>query len=418
MSGRRLRNWAGNVDLGAVSVARPASVDELRRIVADSERVCALGAGHSFSDVLPTTGSLVALDRLPSAVDLDPEAGTATVTAGMRYTDVAAALQREGYALANLASLPDITVAGACATGTHGSGDTRQSLAADVTGVQLIGPEGDVVEQSWEADHDTFAGSVVALGALGIVARLTLRIEPSYEVAQSVRVHVPLDEVENGFGAVFGAAYSVSVFTGYADEAAVWLKQRTDRPGPGLELGAPADRPLNPVPGADPAPCTDQSGAPGPWHERLPHIRAGTTPRVGGELQSEYFLPRAAAPAAFAALRELRDLLAPLLQVGEVRTVRGDGLWLSPAYQRDSVTFHFTWVKDPVRLPPVIDAVERALAPLGARPHWAKLTAMTGPRIRAGYRRAADFRELVAKRDPEGKFGNPLVDALLFDRSP
>nr|WP_078495739.1 FAD-binding protein [Streptomyces xiaopingdaonensis] len=412
-----MRNWAGNLDLGAPYLARPESVDKLRRIVAESTRVRVLGARHSFSGLLPTSGRLVSLDRLPPSVEIDAGSQTATVSAGMRYTDVAAALQRAGYALANLASLSDITVAGACATGTHGSGDTQQGLAAAVAGMQLIGPEGDFVEQSSEVDQDTFAGGVVALGALGVVSRLTLRIEPAYEVAQSVRIRVPLDEVQaaDGLAAVFGAAYSVSLFTTWADEAVVWLKQRVDRPGPGLRLGVPADRPTSPVPGADPSPCTDQSGVPGPWNERLPHVRAGTTGGVGGELQSEYFVPRAAAPAAFAALRELCPLLAPVLQVGEVRTVRGDGLWLSPAFEQDSVTFHFTWTKDIGRLPPVLDAVERALAPLGARPHWAKLTAMDGPRLRAGYRRASDFRELVSKRDPEGKFSSPLVDEVLSD---
>ncbi|MFE0106902.1 FAD-binding protein [Streptomyces sp. NPDC059009] len=411
-----MSNWAGNISFGPAGVARPDSVDELRRIVAGSTRVRALGTRHSFSGVLATTGGFVQLDRLPPAVDIDPAASTATVTAGMRYGDVAAALHRSGHALANLASLPDITVAGACATGTHGSGDARQSLAAAVVGLQLVGPQGDVVELSRDSDHDTFAGSVVALGALGVVTRVTLSIEPSYEVAQSVRVRVPLDEVQGRFDAVFGAAYSVSVFTTWAGDAAVWLKRRTDRPAADLALGTPADGPLNPVPGADPAPCTDQSGRPGPWHERLPHIRSGTVPGVGDELQSEYFLPRAAAPAAFTGLRALAPLLAPVLKVGEVRTVRGDDLWLSPAYEQDSAAFHFTWIKDVPRVLPVIAAVEEVLAPLGARPHWAKLTAMTGPEIRSRYRRAADFQELRDKCDPDGKFGNALVDELSQDR--
>jgi xylitol oxidase len=407
-----MRNWAGNITFGTARVSRPESVDELRRIVAGSERVRALGAGHSFSEILRTAGSFVRLDGLPPAVDIDAEAGTATVTAGMRYADVAAELHRAGYALANLASLPDITVAGACATGTHGSGDTQRALAASVTGLEMVGPEGDLVELRRDVDHDTFAGSVVSLGALGVATRMTVEIEPSFEVAQSVRVAVPLAEVQGRFDDVFGAAYSVSVFTQWADDATVWLKRRTDRPMADLDLGTPAQGPLNPVPGSDPAPCTAQLGVPGPWHERLPHIRTGTAPRLGDELQSEYFLPRSAAPAAFAALRELGALLGPVLHVAEVRTVRGDDLWLSPAYERDSVTFHFTWIKDIARVPPVIAAVEKALVPLGARTHWAKLTAMTGSEIRSGYRRAPDFRELTRKFDPDGKFGNDFVDEL------
>ncbi|MEU8708335.1 FAD-binding protein [Streptomyces sp. NPDC048565] len=407
-----MRNWAGNIDFGETRTARPRSVDELRRIVAGSERVRALGAGHSFNGVLATAGGFIRLDALPPAIDIDAEAGTATVTAGMRYADVAAELHRAGHALANLASLPDLSVAGATATGTHGSGDAQRSLAAAVAGLELVGPEGDLVELRRDVDRDTFAGSVVSLGALGVATRVTLEIEPTFEVAQSVRTAVPLEEIRDRFDEVSGAAYSVSVFTTWGDDASVWLKRRTDRPEAGLDLGTPAQGPLNPVPGADPASCTAQLGAPGPWHLRLPHIRPGATPDAGDELQSEYFLPRAAAPAAFDALRGIGGLLGPVLHVAEVRTVRGDDLWLSPAYERDSVAFHFTWVKDAPRVLPVIAAVEELLAPLGARPHWAKLTAMTGADIRSCYRRASDFAELLAKSDPDGKFANDFVDGL------
>lgn len=407
-----MRNWAGNIALGAGQAARPESVDALRSLVAGSARVRALGADHSFSGVLTADGGFVRLDRLPPEVAIDTAARTATVTAGMRYSEVAAALQRAGWALANLASLPDITVAGAIATGTHGSGDGRRSLAAAVTGLQLVGPHGDLMQLRRDGDGETFTGSVVALGALGVAVRVTLEIEPSYEVAQSLRIRVPVKEVQDRFDEVFGAAYSVSLFTTWSETAVLWLKRRTDRPAAGLELGVPARSELHPVPGADPSSCTPQLGVPGPWHERLPHFLAGATAAVGDELQSEYFLPRAAAPAAFAELRDLEKILGPVLQVSEVRTVHGDDLWLSPAHHRDSVTFHFTWIRDVARVRPVIEAVEERLTPLGARPHWAKLTAMAGPALLAQYPRAADFRELRARCDPGGKFGGELVDDL------
>jgi alditol oxidase len=413
-----MRNWARTIGFGATGLSRPESVDELRRIVAGSERVRAIGSRHSFSALLATAGRFVQLDGLPPVIAIDAAAGTATVSAGLRYADVAAELHRAGYALANLASLPDISVAGACATGTHGSGDTQRSLAAAVVGLQLVGPQGDLVELRRDVDHETFAGSVVSLGALGIATRVTLEIEPSFEVAQSVRVAVPIDEVRDRFDDVFGAAYSVSVFTMWADEATVWLKRRTDRPVVDLELGTPARGPLHPVPGDDPASCTAQLGEAGPWHERLPHFRAGATGPIGDELQSEYFVPRAAGPAAFAALRGIGWMLAPVLHIAEVRTVRGDDLWLSPAYERDSVTFHFTWIRDTARVLPVIAAVEQRLLSLGARPHWAKLTAMTGPEILSRLPRAADFQELRAKFDPDGKFGNDLVDKLFSAGAP
>ncbi|MEV5957056.1 D-arabinono-1,4-lactone oxidase [Streptomyces sp. NPDC051987] len=408
------RNWAGNVTFGAARWHRPQSIDELRRLVAHSDRIRAVGSGHSFSTVADTRGDLVRLDGLPPVIDLDPVARTVTVSAGLRYADVVFDLQRAGFALANLASLPHISIAGSVATGTHGSGDAQRCLAASVRALQLVGPEGDLTELGRDTDPDDFPGAVVALGALGIVTRLTLDIEPSYEMAQRVRVDVPLDEIAADFDAVSGAAYSVSVFTDWGGpDAQVWLKRRTGRGDSGWNGGRAAEQPLNPVPGMPPEFSTRQLDEPGPWCERLPHFRPELTPGAGEELQSEYYLPRAAAPAAIAALRGLGERLAPALHIAEVRTVRADDLWLSPAYGTDSVTFHFTWVKDLDRVRPLIAAVEDALLPLGARPHWGKLTALTPPELAARHERAADFGRLTRKYDPSGTFRNAFTDALL-----
>lgn len=404
-------NWAGNVTFRAARVHRPASVDELRRIVAASRRVRALGSGHSFSRVADTDGDLVRLDALPPSLRIDPVASTVTVSAGMRYADVAVALHRAGYALANLASLPHISVAGSVATGTHGSGDTQRCLAASVAAVELVGPEGDLVTLSREADPDRFPGAVVALGALGVVTRLTLDIEPAYTVAQRVHLGVPLDDVAAAPDAVFGAAYSVSVFTDWrSGEAAVWCKRRTDWPErPWPVGGRPATEPVNPVPGMPPEFSTQQLDVPGPWFARLPHFRPELTPGAGEELQSEYYLPRAAAAEAIAAVRGIADRVAPVLHIAELRSVRADDLWLSPAYGRDTITCHFTWVKDLPAVEPVIAAVEERLLPLGARPHWGKLTALDPAAVAARLPRAADFAVLARDLDPAGTFRNAFV---------
>ncbi|WP_327233964.1 FAD-binding protein [Streptomyces sp. NBC_01317] len=415
-------NWAGNVTYDPGRVHRPRTLDELRRLVAERTRIRALGSGHSFSAVAEAPGDRVLLDGLPPTVRLDRQDGTVTVAAGTRYADLAFVLQRAGLALANLASLPHISVAGSCATGTHGSGDGRRCLAASVAGLRLVGPEGDLVELRRDTDRDTFAGSVVALGALGVVTQVTLDVEPTYDMTQRVRVRVPLTEVAERFDDVFSAAYSVSVFTDWlGDEAQVWLKDRLDRSDGdrsggertgGWAGGEPARVPLNPVPGMPPEFSTEQLGSVGPWFERLPHFRPELTPGAGEEFQSEYYLPREAAPAAFAALRGIGHLLAPSLHIAEVRTVRADDLWLSPAHGRDSVTFHFTWVKDAAAITPLIAAVEELLVPLGARPHWGKLTSLSASEIAAGYERAVEFGRLARKYDPAGKFSNGFLEAL------
>jgi alditol oxidase len=408
-------NWAGNVTFRAARVHRPTSLDELRRTVHGCRHVRALGTGHSFSDIGDTTGDVVLLDGLPPAVEIDPARATVSVGAGTRYAELAVTLHRAGFALANLASLPHISVAGSCATGTHGSGDTQRCLAAGVAALDLVGPDGDLTTLRRGVDRD-FAGAVVALGAVGVAARLTLDIEPAYEVAQTVYVEVPLDEIVARLDDVLGAAYSVSVFTDWRGEASVWLKRRTDRPV-GVWTGAqPARHPVHPVPGLPPASCTEQLGIPGPWYERLPHFRVDHRPSAGDELQSEFYLPRDRARAALSAVRAIAERVAPVLHISEVRTVRADDLWLSPAYGRDSVTIHFTWVRDAEAVRPVLAAVEERLMPLGARPHWGKLSTVDAVDIVAGYERAADFAELAERYDPGRTFRNAFVDALFPGR--
>jgi xylitol oxidase len=412
-----LTNWAGNIAFDATRVHQPESLDQLRRLVEHTPRIRALGSGHSFSDAAVTSGDLVRLDRLPGEVCVDPAGRTVTVPAGMSYARLAAELERSGFALANLASLPHISVAGSCATGTHGSGDGLRGLAAAVRALQLVGPGGELVGLSRTADPETFPGSVVALGALGIVTALVVDIEPSYQVAQRVRLDVPLAEVAARWDDVFGAAYSASVFTDYAGGTAnVWLKSRADRPASGWLGGRAADHPVHPVPGVPPEWCTVQLGVAGPWHERLPHFRPEFVPGAGKELQSEYFLPRPAGPTVLAGLAAVAGRFAPALQIGEVRTVRGDDLWLSPAYGRDTATFHFTWTDDPDAALPAISAVEELLLPMGARPHWAKLTAATPGELIDCYPRRHDFELLMRRFDPNGKFGNDLIAALFPSR--
>ena len=410
-------NWAGNVTFRAARVHHPASVAQLGQIVAGGRRVRALGTGHSFSRVADTTGDLVCLDRLPSTVDIDPAGRTVTLAAGISYAELAGRLHRAGFALASLASLPHISVAGSVATGTHGSGDSQRCLSAAVRSLRLMGPDGAQVEL--HRGDPGFDGAVVALGALGVVTRLTLDIEPAFEVSQHVYLDVGLDEVAGRLDEVFGAGYSVSAFTDWrSGAAAVWVKQRPGHPGhpghPGTGWRGrhPAPHPVHPVPGRPPEQCTGQLGVPGPWHERLPHFRPEHPAGAGQELQSELYLPRGAAPAALAAVRELGEEIAPVLYISELRTVAADQLWLSPACGRDSVTFHFTWVRDTAAVLPVLARVESLLLPLGARPHWAKLTTAPLRQVLDGYQQGEAFGRLMRRLDPAGKFGNDFVGEL------
>ncbi|GAB2572266.1 alditol oxidase [Streptomyces capparidis] len=406
----RLTNWAGNVEFSARHMHRPESLDRLRELVASGARVRALGSGHSFNRIADTPGTLIRLDRLPPAVEVDAAAGTVRVGAGTTFAELCAVLRRHGVALANLPSTPHFTVAGACATGTHGSGNGNPTLAAAVRGVELVTADGGtaVVERG-AAEFD---GAVTSLGALGVVTALTLDVVPGYEVEQYVYEDLPWQVLTERFEELFGAAYSVSAFTDWTAGVRLWVKRRTADPRPDLAgTGArPADGPRHPVPGMPVANATEQSGVPGPWDERLPHFRAGFVPSVGAELQSEYFVARADAGEAVKALRELGPVVSPVLLVSEIRTVAADACWLSPSHGRDSVAFHFTWVPDVAAVEPVLERIEQALAPFGPRPHWGKLSRTAPGALAASYARWEDFRELVRRFDPEGKFRNDLTE--------
>lgn len=414
-------NWAGNITYGAARIHRPASLDEVRAAVAGAAEVRALGTGHSFNPIADTPGDLVSVAGLPRRVEIDAARATVTVSAGLRYAELAAELETAGLALANMASLPHISVAGACATGTHGSGDANGSLATSVTGLQFVTADGDVVELSRDADGDRFAGAVVNLGALGVVTAMTLDVLPSFQVAQYVYEGFPVDSLGERIEDVFGAGYSVSVFTNWLRaDARIWRKLRAD----GSDPAAPArwldarlaGGPRHPVPGMPAEFATEQGGVPGPWLERLPHFRPDFTPSNGEELQSEFFVPRGAAPRAVAALRSIGDVLAPVLQISEVRTIRADDLWLSPCHGRDSVAFHFTWIADLAAVTPALAAVEAALGPLGARVHWGKVFTADPATLPASYPRAADFRHLAEEYDPHGKFRNRFLAEVFGSR--
>jgi alditol oxidase len=413
----KLTNWAGNVTFAAERLHRPGSVPQLQRLVARSARVRALGTGHSFNRLADTPGDLVSVAGLPRLVEADTAGSAVTVSAGLTYAEVATALQEAGRALPNLASLPHISVAGACATGTHGSGDAVGILATAVAAVEMVSTDGDLVTVSREADPGWFPGAVVALGALGIVTRLRIDTTATFDIRQYVYEDLPAGQVAEHFDEIFSSGYSVSLFTDWRGPRIrqAWLKRRADEPGSGAPGprwmgGRRADGPRHPVPGLSPAACTGQLGVLGPWHERLPHFRPDFTPSAGDELQSEYLLPRARATDALAALLPVAGRLAPVVRTSEIRTIAADDLWLSPAYQRDSVGFHFTWISDWAAVAPAVALVEERLAPLRARPHWGKLFGVSPEVLRGLYPRLDDFRRLMHRHDPAGKFRNDLLD--------
>ncbi|MET7650686.1 FAD-binding protein [Streptomyces sp. NPDC005486] len=406
-------NWAGNITFAATELHRPRSLDALRSLVAGSGRVRVLGSGHSFNEIAEPGGDgvLLSLEALTGEVDVDTAARTVRVGGGVRYAELARLVHEHGLALPNMASLPHISVAGSVATGTHGSGVGNGSLASAVREVEIVTADGSTVVIG-RGDR-RFGGAVTSLGALGVVTALVLDLEPGFEVEQHLFTELPLDGLD--FETVAAAAYSVSLFTDWAAPGfrQVWLKRRTDEPLADFPWAAPAVEALHPVPGMPAVNCTEQFGVPGPWHERLPHFRAEFTPSSGNELQSEYLLPRRHATEALHAIDGIRQTVAPVLQICEVRTVAADEQWLSPSYGRDTVALHFTWVEDTAAVLPVVRAVEAALEPFEPRPHWGKVFEVPAGVVRARYPRIDDFTALARVLDPAAKFTNAFVRDVL-----
>jgi alditol oxidase len=418
----QLTNWAGNVTFSAQRLHRPAALCELQRVVAGNSRVRALGTAHSFNRIADCPGDLISVAGLPKVIEIDAGRATATVSAGLRYGEVAGRLNEAGWALRNLGSLPHISIAGACATGTHGSGDANGNLGTAVAALDMVTAAGDAVTLSRERDGDAFAGAVVALGSLGIVTSLTLDLVPAFGIRQYVYEGLPPGQLDEHLAEIFASGYSVSLFTDWRGPRIrqAWLKCLDAGPGSGqpvpppwLDGAAPADGPRHPVPGMSAAACTEQLGVPGPWHLRLPHFRLDFTPSSGDELQSEYLVPRDRAIEALRAIGRIRGRIAPVLQISEIRTVAADDLWLSPSYRRHSAAIHFTWIKDPDAVAPVLAAIEDRLAPLGARPHWGKLFSVSPAVVRGLYERLPDFQRLRQRFDPEGKFRNEMTDSYV-----
>lgn len=409
-------NWAGNHRYAASRIATPRSVDELRELIAGARSVRALGSRHSFNDLADTDDLLVSTAGLPGGVRIDAEARTATVGGGVRYGDLARELEAAGWALHNLASLPHISVAGAIATSTHGSGDRNGTLATAVAGLRILRADCEVVEL--RRGDDDFDGAVVSLGALGVVLEVTLDIRPTFTVRQRLFGGVPWEAVTSRFDEVTSAAYSVSLFTNWDEEAVSlgWIKELADTPSPIGDdfFGAPAlTEARHMIATMDVRNTTEQLGVPGPWSERLAHFRFEFTPSNGAEIQSEYLVPRADAVTAIDAVRSLAPLIAPLLQISEIRTAAADDLWLSSAYGTDVVGLHFTWVRDQEGVEAVLPALEDALLPLGARPHWGKLYLDPAGVVPTLYPRLDDFRALAERFDPTGRFRNPFLTRLL-----
>ncbi|MGC2605092.1 MAG: D-arabinono-1,4-lactone oxidase [Silvibacterium sp.] len=408
-------NWSGNYRYSTDRVLQPASVPETQDAVRSVARVRALGTRHSFNGIADSQIAQISTLKLKD-VTIDTKARTVTVGAGIRYGDLAMILDANGFALHNMASLPHISVGGACSTATHGSGMGNGNLATAVTAIEFVAGDGTVRTLSRDKDGVRFAGAVVALGALGVVTHLTLAVQPRFDMTQIVYQDLPFGELEHHLADIMGAGYSVSIFTDWQNSRAgkLWIKRRVDQggasdPPAGFYNATLATKKLHPIFNHPAEACTDQLNIVGPWYERLPHFKLNFTPSSGQELQTEFFVPFERGYEAIRAVETLRDSITPHLYITELRAIAADDLWMSMAYQRLSLAIHFTWKLEPDAVMNLLPQIEAKLAPYASRPHWAKVFTMTTSQIEPLYPRMRDFRALAQEFDPQQKFRNRYI---------
>jgi xylitol oxidase len=240
---------------------------------------------------------------------------------------------------------------------------------------------------------------------------------------QDVYENLPLAELEGHYDELTSEVYSVSLFTDWRDSSfnQVWLKRHVPdgvsvKAEPELFGAKLATNNLHPIASLSAENCTEQMGVCGPWFERMPHFRMDFTPSSGEELQSEYIIPRQHAFTALRVIDQLREHIAPLLQISEVRTIAADNLWMSPCYKQACVAIHFTWKQDWDGVRNVLPIIEEKLEPFDARPHWGKLFTMSHERLQSLYEKLPDFRALLQHYDPQGKFRNEFLDKYIFAR--
>lgn len=414
-----LRNWAGNYTYSTANILYPATIDEVVALVKQHPKLRVLGTRHTFNAIADSDMALISLARLTPSLRFDHERRQVTISANMTYGELCPLLHAAGYALPNMASLPHISVIGACMTATHGSGVTNRALAASVVSLTFVAADGALVTLS--SGQDEFYGAVVSLGALGVIVELTLHLIPAFEISQHVYLGLPGESLEAHFHEIMRSAYSVSLFTNWQGAGAdqVWLKHDVSNSLPfahGTDFfGArAADREMHPIGELLPDACTRQLGMTGPWHERLPHFRIDATPSAGNELQSEYFVSAAHALDAIRAVRAIGDQISPHLLVSEIRAIASDIFWMSPCYLQQTIAIHFTWKQDWPAVSKVLPRIEAVLEPFDARPHWGKLFTMQPSRLQSLYPNLARFRELLAGYDPRGKFRNDFVQTYLY----
>jgi xylitol oxidase len=433
-----LSNWGGNFRFSTTDIRFPRSLDEVVDAVKEGapkstpggvgppvKHLRALGSRHSFSKIADTAEMLVSLSAMNRILAVNPgsatEAPTITVEGGAIYTDVTPFVEFIGAAFHNQLTLSEVSVAGSINTGAHGTGITNGILATQVRSVELVLANGTVTTLRKGVDA-AFPAAVVGLGAFGVVTKVELEMQASYQMTQHVFLNLPFTTLTDQFDTIMSSAYTVQAWTDWSDPTnfnQVWVGDRDDdaadfSTAPAFYGATRAPAQVTPVAALPPTYVVPQ-GVAGPWNERLVCYRLGLSGFNGDEIQSEYILPITNAKAALEAIAALATQIAPLCYVSVVRTIAADDFWLSPAYGRDSVAIHFTWKPQLDAVVALLPTIESALAGLDAVPHWGKFFTMAPSVFLQRYDKLAEWKATAAAYDPSGRFRNAFLNDNVFN---
>jgi xylitol oxidase len=414
LESKPISNWAGNLQYSSKTLLEPETVSDVVDMIRDYPKLRVLGTRHCFNKIADTEAPLLSTALLNKIIKIDAENWSVTVEGGTRYGEFCRELHEAGFAIHNLASLPHISVAGACATATHGSGVANGNLATNVSALEIVKADGQIV--NIDRNDPRFQGLVVSLGSLGVMTKVTMDIIPTFDVRQDVYLNLPITALRESLTEIMSAGYSVSLFTDWQSEFVnqVWIKSVSSKDvpvnlGPDFYGAQKATRNVHPIIEISAENCTEQMGVPGPWFERLPHFKMGFTPSSGEELQAEYFVPIEKAWEAVSAVALLREEIRPYILITEIRSIAADQLWMSPCYQQQSIAIHFTLKQDVDGVSKLLPRIEQALAPFGPKPHWGKLFTIDPKTLQSRYPRIEEFRALRKEMDPEEKLINEFI---------
>ncbi len=427
----RVENYGRTWSFRPANLATPATVEELRRVVRGARELRVMGAGHSWSTGIVTNDTLVSLDRLRRVLDVDRRALRVTVEAGIRLKDLIRELERVGLALENLGSIAEQSIAGAIATGTHGSGASFRCLADQVVSLSLVDADGEL--RRLDRDHPDFPAVVVGLGCFGVVHEVTLRVVPSFQM-HAITDTVPFSDVIDRLDAyVKGYDHFKLWWLVPADTVIVFQNQRTTAPRDDSDLVRwfkdellsvivyRSCLALQRIERRRLVPAVNRvlGREVGKRFERVCKSHVGfLTPSPPVHRESEWAFDYGDAKQL---LRDYRELLLKSGHtysfIQEVRFTRADPFWMSPGYDRDSIWLALYNIDSDTRWSDQLRRFEAFARARGGRPHWGKEGALDPSYLAERYPRFGDFRRLRDQYDPRGKFSNRWVRDLLGDPS-